>query len=557
MVMEVIVAVVIAGVLVWWFFFRWTAPQKRWCVLFYLTSNTPASATPVHTPDAETGVPGAAPGAATLDQKLDQVVNVIRSLPCATEAGIAADHDWDDVYVVYRAIWDDPYRKPEARVVRPESSAPTAKYFPGETVFDVEYAIDFTKDITLFFEWAYENCPADHYAVFYWGHSMGPAGFFQPSERPVVVSPLLALLMKVVFFLTGSSWTGTLGVQAVSDAIGSIVQQRAKEGGLPKVDNQARTAAVPPSGAGGPADPDAPVVFTAGQVIPKIDVVLFQDCWMGTLETAFELQDDVRYIVSSQSLVPAGFAPGVQLGAVWPYKLLIDTFLDLSQPNFAAPMMTVLDNFYNGVGRPAGEPPDYNRYPATKVLFSLMDCGATAGAVSSAIKNDFQGLVQSLYPLSEVRRSLLIERKGQQAEQAGRLFELAGAQLKVGDQALIDILTFCAYLQTPGQWPADLIVSQTEKNAIAAAAAAVQGNVAALITSTFQSPARVPGDFVYTGAAALYKPFGLWGQDPYIMGAFRSSYETLRFSCETRVLPSPGAAECSWTQYAFDRYKWF
>jgi hypothetical protein len=115
------VAVVIAGVLVYVFVFRWEAPRKSWCVMFYLTSNTPASATPVNRPDAETGVPAAAPAAATLDQKLDQVVNDhIRKLPCATAAGIAANPAWDDVYVAYRAIWDDPFRKPEARVVRPE-----------------------------------------------------------------------------------------------------------------------------------------------------------------------------------------------------------------------------------------------------------------------------------------------------------------------------------------------------------------------------------------------------------------------------------------------------
>ena len=77
-------------------------------------------------------------------QKLDQVVNVVRALPCATDAGIAADHDWDDVYVVYqKAIWDDVLRQPEARVVRPELSAPSATtIFPGETIFDVGYAID-------------------------------------------------------------------------------------------------------------------------------------------------------------------------------------------------------------------------------------------------------------------------------------------------------------------------------------------------------------------------------------------------------------------------------
>src|SRR5262249_10328904 len=188
------------------------------------------------------------------------------------------------------------------------------------------------------------------------------------------VSPLVAFLMKVVFFLTGTRWSGTLSVQAVSDAIGSIVQNRFRDA----QPNEAVVVVDVPDGAdrpiagggGAPGDPHAPIVFMPGQVVPKVDVVLFQDCWMATLETAFELQDDVRYIVSSQSLVPAGFTPNARPGAVWPYEMLIAIFLN--QENFAAPMMDELEAFFEGGGRPQGAPPDYNRYPATKVLFSLI-----------------------------------------------------------------------------------------------------------------------------------------------------------------------------------------
>ena len=100
---------------------------------------------------------------------------------------------------------------------------------------------------------------------------------------------------------------------ALSDAIGSIVQQRYKDTGQPAqfetVSGAERppTTPISPGGPVGARQSHSAVVFTVGQPIPKVDVVLFQDCWMSTLETAFELQDDVRYIVSSQSLVPAGF----------------------------------------------------------------------------------------------------------------------------------------------------------------------------------------------------------------------------------------------------------
>jgi hypothetical protein len=554
----IIVAVIVAGVLVYWFVFHWDAPPKRWCVMLYLTSNTPASVAAVSRPDSETGVPADAPEVPTLDEKLDQVVNnVIRQLPCATSDGISANPGWDDVYVVYRAIWDDPKRAPEARVVRPEISAPTKTYFDGETIWDVGYAIDFSKDIELFFEWAYDNCPATQYAVFFWGHAMGPAGFLQPSEPPVVVSPLLALLGKVVFVLTGTRWSGSLDVASVGNAIGSIVQERFRKGDFGNGDDSPNLEATPTipvtSGSGGNAGSGAaPIVFVAGQVVPKVDVVLFQDCWMSTLETAFQMQDNVRYIVSSQSLVPVGFAPGNQLGAVWPYKDLIDVFL--TQSNFAAPMMTTLENFFNGAGRPAGAPQDYNRYPATKVLFSLMDCGTTAQFVSLAMQTEYLTLVTALYPLGPDGRSKLIELS---YGAAGRIFELSGVDLIAGDEALIDILTFCGFLQAPTRWPAGLGLTSLQQTAITGAAAALQPKVATLVTNTFQSPPIAAGDPVYRGVAALYKPFAVFGNDPYIMAAFRTSYENLQFSKRTLApLPVGGTTECSWTQYAFDRYPW-
>jgi len=349
--------------------------------------------------------------------------------------------------------------------------------------------------------------------------------------------------------------SGNLSVQALSDAIGSIVQKRLRDGSLNReTKGEAPPIAVPPPGAGAGGSSAAPIVFTVGQPIPKVDVVVFQDCWMGTLETAFELQDDARYLVLSQSLVPAGFAPGQLLGAVWPYERLISIFLRPAP--FAAPMMQELKDFFDGVGLPPGTAPDYNRYPATKVLFSLMDCGATAGKVSADMTPEWQALVQALYDLGKPGRSALIEQPG---GASGRLFETAGADLRVGDQALIDILTFCAYLQTPNQWLAAVGATTAQKNAITSAGAALQNKVGNLILEVFQSPPPAAGDPAYTGVAVLYKPLIIVGNDPYIVGAFRVPYETLRFSKETRVMPPPGggAAECSWTQYAFDRYKWF
>ena len=119
---------------------------------------------------------------------------------------------------------------------------------------------------------------------------MGPAGFFQPSEKPVVISPLLAVaLMKAVFLPDRIALVRQHRDRRAERRAGGIVQQRFKDSDQPKrTDAGDRGSLLAVRRADG--DPAAPVVFQAGQAVPKVDVVLFEDCWMGTLETAFELQ---------------------------------------------------------------------------------------------------------------------------------------------------------------------------------------------------------------------------------------------------------------------------
>src|SRR5262245_56928793 len=114
----VVVSAAILALLYWWLANKWKPPDKKWCVMFYLTSQVPRSSTPVAKPDEEIG----APAGATLDQKLDQVVERIQELPCGQSG---PPPPWDNVYVAYRAIWADVQKDPEARVVSADSAAPT------------------------------------------------------------------------------------------------------------------------------------------------------------------------------------------------------------------------------------------------------------------------------------------------------------------------------------------------------------------------------------------------------------------------------------------------
>jgi hypothetical protein len=533
---EVIVLVILAIALMAWvgsyFLFKWKPKRKRWCVMFYLVAQVP-DAPGVSYPDYETGA--RTPGQ-VLDDQLRVVVDTLLALPCATEAGINTDPQWDDVYVAYRAIWDKADSLPEARVVRPESSAPSTKLFSGETPHDISLSIDLSTDVKMFFAWAYENCPADQYAVFFWGHAMGPGGLFHQSEPPVVVSPPVMFVLQCIRRITRlNRWSGVIGLPDLREAAHEIVRRRRpidKPAG--RVAYALPQTTLPPGANASMALPELPP-------LPKVEIVLFQDCWMSTLETAFELQNDVRYIIGSQSLVPIGLPETpTQPAVVWEYKKLIDALL--TDPNYAQAMFAILNAFFDVGGS--------HIHPNKKVLFALLDCSAGRDAVTGTVAQKFRRLVSALEPLGPEGRSKLIDRAD---GTAGRLYEFLGGTLRAGDEDLIDVLTMCDYLGNPDRWTIEMDDDLVRKE-IVAAALDLGPAISSLRVKEFQSPQRVAGDVVYTGIAVLFKTWQPPDYDLFIDSTFKGSYQALRFARETIVVP--GLDEVSWTQYAFEKYPW-
>jgi Clostripain family len=103
-----------------------------------------------------------------------------------------------------------------------------------------------------FFDWGLNECPADRYMVLLWGHSSGPAGLFPD----------------------GTPGKTTLETSLPLTALGNVFHDAARR--------------IASSGAN-----------------DKFDIVLFKNCCMSTLETAYELQGSVRYMIASQGRVPA------------------------------------------------------------------------------------------------------------------------------------------------------------------------------------------------------------------------------------------------------------
>jgi hypothetical protein len=110
-----------------------------------------------------------------------------------------------------------------------------------------------TRVLNDFFEWGQRECPAERYAVLFWGHSAGPMGLFSDG-------------------VPGSLGSGDeLSLKELSAGLRHMSR---------KVLNR-----------------------------QPIDIVLFKNCFQAILETGFEVRDSVRYVIASQALIPAAGWP--------------------------------------------------------------------------------------------------------------------------------------------------------------------------------------------------------------------------------------------------------
>ena len=103
-----------------------------------------------------------------------------------------------------------------------------------------------------FFEWAARECPAEHYLLIFWGHSRGQFGMFGDSDPWEYTAQTLTL-----------------------DELGDALKAAKRSLGN------------------------------------AVDIVAFKDCFMATLETAYQLSGLADYLLASPGLVPV---------EGWPYR---------------------------------------------------------------------------------------------------------------------------------------------------------------------------------------------------------------------------------------------
>ena len=180
-----------------------------------------------------------------------------------------------------------------------------------------------------FLGWVVEQCPSKHFLVLFWGHSSGPVGLF-------------------------------------GDGLKSAPLQRLT---LPKVARELKRFAELPDGNTTLRRYAKALSACEENYGQAIDLVMFKDCWMSTLETAVELKGAAQFMIGSQGRVP-------QVG--WPYE---DIFKHLAGRDdvrtVAKQLVDDLNVFYSAARNRAGK----DEVPISSV--NLGSVGAIADALDT------------------------------------------------------------------------------------------------------------------------------------------------------------------------------
>jgi hypothetical protein len=225
-----------------------------------------------------------------------------------------------------------------------------------------------------FFEWASRMCPADRYMLILWGHSRGPFGLF--TDAPFS-SPLPGL------FGTSDPWTyvaQTLTLKELGTALRHAYECLNQE----------------------------------------VDIIAFKDCFMSTLETAYELKNAASYVIASPDIVPI---------EGWPYARMFDQLTRQTDARLAAKaLIKELEQHYKVAD---------NRHGRPRVPFTLLDTSKLSDVTE---------------PLREIATKLAAQvTRGS----GGKPFRTAltgatQANAVQADPALVDVGTLCRRIKRLG-----------------------------------------------------------------------------------------------------------
>ena len=210
-----------------------------------------------------------------------------------------------------------------------------------------------------FLRFGHQECPADRYVIFFYGHAYGPMGLFYDTDANRRDASTLRL----------------------NDLAGS----------MQAIDGRA-------------------------------SIVVFRDCFMNTLETAFQLRGIGEFMIASQSVAP--------IAGIWPWLNFLAVLLPSAQSGEVARALAMQ------LARFLDEPA--NRGPFADVPIALLDLGEADG-----ITEPLKALTDAL---EEARRDPPRCRACANALEGARV-GYPGDPSNPGDPALLDVPTMCDNLQ--------------------------------------------------------------------------------------------------------------
>jgi hypothetical protein len=220
-----------------------------------------------------------------------------------------------------------------------------------------------------FFEWAQRMCPADRYALILWGHSRGPFGLFTDAPFSSALSGL---------FAKADPWTYVAQTLTLKELRAALRHAR-------ECLNQ------------------------------EVDIIAFKDCFMSTLETAYELKDAATYLIGSPDIVPI---------EGWPYARMFEQLARQPEAKAAAKaLVKELEQYYKV---------EANRHGRSEVPFTLMD-------------------TSKLSDVSEPLRAIATKLTAETARgNGGEPFRKALTTSAEADPALVDVNTLCRKIKRHG-----------------------------------------------------------------------------------------------------------
>jgi len=312
-------------------------------------------------------------GGRNIDNAAKEELKAICDASDFTQVSVAAQVDFTNTRGVFRAVLRDAPETREFEDVKPEDHplwrAVNDKLKQSTFSLKMEREdLNAARGSVLqdFLQYGHAECPADRHVMFFYGHAHGPMGLFfdRDADRRS---------------------------QKISLRLNDLAAS---------MQSNPRPAAL----------------------------LVFRDCFMNTLESAYQFRGVAEFMIASQSLVP--------VDGIWPWAGLMSSLMASATSGDQALA------FAKSLGRFLDDAP--NRKPFADAPLSVIDLGA-----ADAIVEPLKALVAALEAARTSEKDSSACAKALDKSRVGR----PGDFTDPGDPSLLDVPTMCERLQEAGAGP--------------------------------------------------------------------------------------------------------